>query len=144
LLAYLTLALTFLCALYPISLFFSLRLPPPPRSTLFPYTTLFRSERRSLPWASIEAVDGGAGVIATVAPDHDQGSARVVVPCNAASAPGANVAHIGVIQLFGRAHQGFASLVGGGCCVRAASHHNRQQETVCPIVSVHLDIGRAT
>src|SRR5690606_40670425 len=25
--------------------FFSLRLPPPPRSTLFPYTTLFRSRQ---------------------------------------------------------------------------------------------------
>src|SRR6266852_5834998 len=58
-------------------------------------------ERRSLPWASIEAVDGGAGVIPTVAPDHDQGSARIVVVCNAASARGANVAHIGVLPLFG-------------------------------------------
>src|SRR5205085_10661586 len=29
------------------SLFFFLMLPPPPTSTLFPYTTLFRSERDS-------------------------------------------------------------------------------------------------
>src|SRR5438034_5547087 len=31
------------CAYSSLLLFFSLRLRPPPRSTLFPYTTLFRS-----------------------------------------------------------------------------------------------------
>src|SRR5467141_5385277 len=31
--------------------FFFLMIPPPPRSTLFPYTTLFRSDAaRDLPW----------------------------------------------------------------------------------------------
>src|SRR5690625_6938561 len=33
----------------------------PPRSTLFPYTTLFRSDRESLPWlrAAVEAAEEG-------------------------------------------------------------------------------------
>src|SRR6266513_4705530 len=35
------------CLLWVWLLFFFLMLPPPPRSTLFPYTTLFRSPRRS-------------------------------------------------------------------------------------------------
>src|SRR5436305_7001998 len=38
--------------------FFLLMLPPPPRSTLFPYTTLFRSPRgaRALRWRGCEAL----------------------------------------------------------------------------------------
>src|SRR5437867_9431431 len=32
--------------LHPIFIFFFLLLPRPPRSTLFPYTTLFRSQRK--------------------------------------------------------------------------------------------------
>src|SRR5205814_10385100 len=31
------------CCCYPLHLFFLVMSPPPPRSTLFPYTTLFRS-----------------------------------------------------------------------------------------------------
>src|SRR5262245_64795722 len=31
--------------MFYLSLFFSIMIRPPPRSTLFPYTTLFRSER---------------------------------------------------------------------------------------------------
>src|SRR5437867_13355925 len=39
--------LSFLRTTHPLSLsFFSLLIPPPPRSTLFPYTTLFRSHSR--------------------------------------------------------------------------------------------------
>src|SRR6185436_20263113 len=41
----------------PIILFF-LMIRRPPRSTLFPYTTLFRSARRRAPWG---AVRGDAG-----------------------------------------------------------------------------------
>src|SRR5207248_10307960 len=34
------------CAVFPLSiLLFFLMIPPPPRSTLFPYTTLFRSDQ---------------------------------------------------------------------------------------------------
>src|SRR5699024_11510169 len=36
--------LSSLCLLLVVLVFFSLMLPPPPRSTLFPYTTLFRSD----------------------------------------------------------------------------------------------------
>src|SRR5207302_5469941 len=40
--------------------FFSLLLPPPPRSTLFPYTTLFRSQRADERNVSESNADGGA------------------------------------------------------------------------------------
>src|SRR5438093_8545866 len=33
-------------SIYRVYFFLFLRIPPPPRSTLFPYTTLFRSDRR--------------------------------------------------------------------------------------------------
>src|SRR5205085_12166839 len=38
-----------------LHLFFSLMLPPPPRPTLFPYTTLFRSLRRRYPPGDLPA-----------------------------------------------------------------------------------------
>src|SRR5207249_10252800 len=37
-----------LCPLHPLFLFFFLIIPRPPRSTLFPYTTLFRSAKATL------------------------------------------------------------------------------------------------
>src|SRR5207248_11413120 len=40
---------SFLSALFSFFSFFFLILPPPPRSTLFPYTTLFRSHRKGAP-----------------------------------------------------------------------------------------------
>src|SRR5690606_41562298 len=44
-----------LCALSSLlSLFFLLMIRPPPRSTLFPYTTLFRSHRYSLSGATAQ------------------------------------------------------------------------------------------
>src|SRR5438552_13385087 len=43
-----------------VSLFFFLLIPPPPRSTLFPYTTLFRSQ----PFALVEAQDQRSQVLA--------------------------------------------------------------------------------
>src|SRR5690348_18483713 len=46
--------------LYPALLFFFLMIRRPPRSTLFPYTTLFRSVRREGAGAS---VDGGRAVV---------------------------------------------------------------------------------
>src|SRR5262245_65414347 len=51
---------------FPISTFFLfLVLRPPPRSTLFPYTTLFRSQRaRGVRWAFFGALLGGVlGVV---------------------------------------------------------------------------------
>src|SRR5204863_9207301 len=47
-------AIAFLCGL------FFLMLRPPPRSTLFPYTTLFRSRRLLLRLELVEAVEGFA------------------------------------------------------------------------------------
>src|SRR5437879_8985458 len=41
--------------------FFFFMIPRPPRSTLFPYTTLFRSVMRSNLWASGYDVDGKSG-----------------------------------------------------------------------------------
>src|SRR5438445_12452556 len=40
------------------SLFFFLVVRRPPRSTLFPYTTLFRSCRRSSAWCAVRRCDG--------------------------------------------------------------------------------------
>src|SRR5690348_18362110 len=45
-----------------VVLLFFLLLPRPPRSTLFPYTTLFRSARVERP--QIDAVEVDAGVVA--------------------------------------------------------------------------------
>src|SRR5688572_33052395 len=46
--------------LSPLSLFFFLMIWRPPRSTLFPYTTLFRSvlEQDGVPWIAMELVEG--------------------------------------------------------------------------------------
>src|SRR5438046_4896605 len=63
----------------PIALmfFFFLMIPRPPRSTLFPYTTLFRSQRDG-------AADGGherrvdAGHAVVVQPEDDPAKARMV------------------------------------------------------------------
>src|SRR5438876_11353058 len=40
-----------------VHLFFLLMIPPPPRSTLFPYTTLFRSEAAGPERALVQAFD---------------------------------------------------------------------------------------
>src|SRR5260221_1898546 len=45
------------------SFFFFLMIRRPPRSTLFPYTTLFRSARVRPPAARREAARGGAGTV---------------------------------------------------------------------------------
>src|SRR5207237_10902779 len=49
-------------------LFFSLMLRPPPRSTLFPYTTLFRSPRLVRPEAPPELVAELVEIMAEVRP----------------------------------------------------------------------------
>src|SRR5437762_7205384 len=41
--------------------FFNLRNPPPPRSTLFPYTTLFRSEKQVRISGFVTFLPGGGG-----------------------------------------------------------------------------------
>src|SRR5687768_18504992 len=45
----------FLALFSPLFLFFFLMIRPPPRSTLFPYTTLFRSPLRAEPAAAFSA-----------------------------------------------------------------------------------------
>src|SRR5699024_11407025 len=45
--------------------FFSLIIPPPPLSTLFPYTTLFRSAMAA--WFSLWVLGLGAGLVVSVA-----------------------------------------------------------------------------
>src|SRR5438094_6348441 len=51
----------FLCAdvnvVPPVLLFFFLMIRRPPRSTLFPYTTLFRSTKSSVSWRCLDLVD---------------------------------------------------------------------------------------
>src|SRR5205085_10665672 len=44
----------------PLSFFLYFTLPRPPRSTLFPYTTLFRSFGHDLPWAEVRREVGQA------------------------------------------------------------------------------------
>src|SRR5438034_4569506 len=60
--------------------FFFLTLRPPPRSTLFPYTTLFRSDSRSAPrystW-SIPTLDADCAVLTSVGIDQDRKSTRL-------------------------------------------------------------------
>src|SRR5205814_10168911 len=64
------------------SSFFFLRLRPPPRSTLFPYTTLFRSgwggcgRRRGGAAPAAAAVDGGGGG-RPISPGRDRKSTRL-------------------------------------------------------------------
>src|SRR2546430_13916852 len=63
-----------------IIFFFFLMIRRPPRSTLFPYTTLFRSERRAI--LAAQPVDGaygrGAGAVPVVAVAHaDRKSTRL-------------------------------------------------------------------
>src|SRR2546427_8017616 len=56
-------------------LFFFLMIRRPPRSTLFPYTTLFRSELcagRQLPEGSARAADLQQGLAAVHRPVHDR------------------------------------------------------------------------
>src|SRR3712207_8432570 len=53
--------------------FFFLMIRRPPRSTLFPYTTLFRSSRAEAPWlvGSVQPQVEGA-VVQRSSPPHDQ------------------------------------------------------------------------
>src|SRR5436309_14860125 len=44
---YMSFSLFYLCAIFSFFFFFFLMIRRPPRSTLFPYTTLFRSGRRA-------------------------------------------------------------------------------------------------
>src|SRR5438270_9589751 len=53
-------------SLYTSCVFFFLMIRRPPRSTLFPYTTLFRSERRQLLEARL-GEEGGAACVAELA-----------------------------------------------------------------------------
>src|SRR3712207_7181655 len=53
-----------MCRVY----FFFLMIRRPPRSTLFPYTTLFRSVRRALPGAALVEEDDAVGRGVEVAP----------------------------------------------------------------------------
>src|SRR5437899_9663072 len=52
--------------------FFFLMIPPPPRSTLFPYTTLFRSHRQDVPGAGRAGGGEGAGGRAGAAAERSE------------------------------------------------------------------------
>src|SRR5204862_7172672 len=55
-----------------VSCVYFLMIPPPPRSTLFPYTTLFRS-KRSASWTWMAATSGySAGMAASFSPVNGQ------------------------------------------------------------------------
>src|SRR5690606_41853732 len=74
------LAVLFSCPLSLLSLFlFFLMIRPPPRSTLFPYTTLFRSSNRSStpPWSSTPGSARGRRRRSTTARAGDRKSTRL-------------------------------------------------------------------
>src|SRR5207248_11720130 len=57
------------CSLLSYS-FFYLMLPPPPRSTLFPYTTLFRSPYSTKRWMTASRASGSPPLKARVKPNR--------------------------------------------------------------------------
>src|SRR3712207_2164108 len=59
------------------SFFFFLMIRRPPRSTLFPYTTLFRSRSRSSAWASI-VLPAPVSPVSTLRPGPSRSSARSI------------------------------------------------------------------
>src|SRR5688500_20410192 len=70
---------------------FSLTIPPPPRSTLFPYTTLFRSSnileraysRRVNGWSPPRAPPSGAVVVSKQRdPRSEEHTSELQSPCN--------------------------------------------------------------
>src|SRR3712207_7590839 len=58
-----------------MSLFFFLMIRRPPRSTLFPYTTLFRSEEAGA--SAVTLLDGGDPQYTTFPAEHEQRASRV-------------------------------------------------------------------
>src|SRR5207302_8431991 len=63
-----TLLLFYVCTRLPIALFFFLMIRRPPRSTLFPYTTLFRSDLNTPDASGLCAT---AEETAVLAPSHE-------------------------------------------------------------------------
>src|SRR5262252_9838344 len=64
--------------MYCIFFFFFLMIRRPPRSTLFPYTTLFRSGRRPIPQRpTFPTARVGRGLHARVVPRPDRKSTRL-------------------------------------------------------------------
>src|SRR5688572_32062368 len=69
-----------MCTLYLFFSFFFLMIRRPPRSTLFPYTTLFRSagEERGVPRTSApaEVISRDSGTVVPSSPDSPRDSSR--------------------------------------------------------------------